>query len=264
MTDKLYDVLHDIPGFAHRVTVLPYTVPEEWGLRAELASLQARLATWREEWQTCNSNSARLVERAQTHQSHSLPVIDSFLSVGLRFHTTEQAVEMLHYNAAMLYLSQLQLILDGESPDPQAVMSSMESEVDNIPAMGNLGVAPPLLPPGEVQFPWQYWIEGLRIAATIRGDLSVSTHVYVSFAPIALLYCFARRLGVHHIMLPMISREEWAEDAEGELGVYDLFAPVPYIARPSIGSGEARSGEQDISGSYDKSDGRELFVKSAT
>jgi hypothetical protein len=242
LTDKLYDILMDIPGLANRVTVLPYSEREGWGLRANLESLQAQLSKWREEWQAHNPEPARLVKSTQTHQTTSLPLIDSILASSLRFQTPEQAVELLQYNSAMLYFSQLELILDGRHLDPQMVISTMESEANSILSLGNNGVTNPLLAPGEVRFPWQYWIEGLQITATMRGELSISTRVYVTFAPIAILYCFSRWLGVQQIMLPMISNEEWAEAAERELGIYDVFARVPHIEGSTNDPAHAESG----------------------
>lgn len=182
---------------------------------------QLELDHWRDEWAKLHLNSATSISISYGNQSLG-PFLESYLSSGIKMNTTQQAMELICYHSAMFLLGQLTRLLDGHSPKQDIIASIAFQEAidssDLLPEDGN-----PLLFPDKIQMPWQHGLEGLRILAGFCGGSSSNTGLYLAFAPIWILYCFSEYLGIQQIVTSMISREDWAGDAEQELGPYRLF-----------------------------------------
>lgn len=222
MEDKLFDILVDLPGIAESITDRLRLKTEAETI--ELSSIRLRFIRWRNEWQILNSHAAIEVNEVYSRKAGNPLFIESFLSTGLTFQTAQQAMELLHYNAAMLYISHLQYVLDGESPDHETRTSVMEYQTSYVHNFSKRNRNMCLLRPSDIESEWQHGIEGLRILANIRGQLLAGQGIYLVAAPIAILYCFSKYIGAQETLLSMISNDPWTEDEEAGLARYGVAA----------------------------------------
>ncbi|RDW58240.1 hypothetical protein BP6252_13651 [Coleophoma cylindrospora] len=260
--DKLFDILVDIPGLAEIITSLHRPPGEVVEVAEKLQSLRSKVIRWRGEWQLLNPQCATEAVKVSSRNMIFPPCLEEFLSTGILFQTAQQAVELLHYNSAMLYLSHLQYVLEGDSPSHRTMKSFTSHQAECLKKLSERQWSAPLLLPSEVEFQWQYGIEGLRILANIRHELSVSRGIYLVAAPIAILYCFSKYLDIKQGLLSMIGNEPWTEDEESGLARYEVTS---VMASPlgSVGDPEYRSMGKLEPQNYETANFQDLFVKTS-
>ncbi|KAH8893105.1 hypothetical protein GQ53DRAFT_123107 [Thozetella sp. PMI_491] len=259
--DRLFDILVDIPELVERISVDSRSLLETEEITEKLRSLRSNMTCWRMEWGAFNAASTKEVRQYQYAGHFLVSPIALLLSSVLVCRSAQQAVELLYYNAAMLYLCQLECVLEGRAPDQHMNMIHAYHQVPVALGVSKGQGNQPLLLPNEVRFPWQYGMEGLRILANLRVALAACPEVYLPFAPIAILYCFARDLSIQGSVLSMISSEEWAAEAEAEFGHYCVSPPGTPLTHSSEGADQnatASHGSFEIPGI---SGIRQLFLK---
>ncbi len=223
MEDKLLDILVHIPGLVQTITASQPQKTRIRELKEELIFLRSRLTDWRIEWHKLNPDSATETNGALNDGNNIPPFAASFLSSALSFQTAQQALELICYHSTMLYLAQLEYVLEGDSPEYRILRSISNYQATFHQQIPRRQMDTPLFLPEEIQFTWQHGLEGLRILAGFRAALPANPELYLTFAPLAILYCFSRYISIHQTMISMISGEPWGEDAEEELGPYRLY-----------------------------------------
>lgn len=252
--DQLMDVLLHIPGLLESTMAANQQTQDKGMLLETICCQQFQLDHWRNDWTKLNLNSA--ISIPISHGSHSLsPFLASYLSSGIRTNTTQQAIELICYHSAMFLLGQLKRLLEGHGPKQDIITSIAYHEaVNSSEVLPN--AANPLLLPDRTKMPWQHGLEGLRILAGFCGGSSSNAGLYLAFAPIGILYCFSEYLGIQQMVISMISGEDWAEDAEQEMGPYRLFS---LDALPSEQGNVA-----EIDSSFDRSSvAQRLFINNS-
>ncbi|KAH7325598.1 hypothetical protein B0I35DRAFT_420813 [Stachybotrys elegans] len=219
--DKIMDILVDIPGLVESINFLNRSEHHR-DMAQRIRYIRAKLADWWVEWHSLNPNSASETVR-YCGGNNLLPFIASFLSTNLIFETAQQGLELICYHSAMLLLGQVEWFLLGQSPDEYEILSMRDYGEKHPRGVPRRQTQTPLLLPEEIEHHWQHGLEGLRILSGFRASLEARSELYVTAGPLAILYCFARNLGIAEAMLNMISGEQWAEHAEVELGSYDFY-----------------------------------------
>ncbi|KEY66403.1 hypothetical protein S7711_10987 [Stachybotrys chartarum IBT 7711] len=158
---------------------------------------------------------------------------------------------------------QLESLLNGSNPEHDIIRSFADFEAIHILRTLQLREEKALLLPEEVVFSWQHGLEGLRILAGFRAALPAGPELYLTFAPIAILYCFSRCLGIEQTMISMISGEAWADDAEEELGPYRLYSFETATSKLSGNVASTAPAEQGSVGNSGTYVARQLFINSA-
>lgn len=221
MEDHLMDVLLHIPELLESIMTPHLQTLDKGNLLGKIHCHQLELNHWRNEWLKLNPNSATSIPICHSSQSLS-PFLAFYLSSGLKTNTTQQAKELICYHSAMLLFGQLKSLLDGHSPKEDIITSISIHEALNPSDLLPKEVSSLLLP-DKIKLPWQHGLEGLRILAGFGRELFSDHEFYLVFAPLGILYCFSEYLGIQQMMISMISREDWAGDAEHELGPYRLY-----------------------------------------
>jgi hypothetical protein len=218
--DKIMDILLDIPGLVESIKTSKHTGQHQ-SITKLICDIRMKLAHWWVEWYGLNPKSAS--ETVRHYESNNLaPFIADFLSTNLHFDTAQQGLELICYHSAMLLLSQVERVLWGYSPDDHEILS-MRRYGEKHEVISKRQDQTPLLLPEEIEHDWLHGLEGLRILSGFRASLEARSELYLTFGPLAILYGFARNLGIAQTMLGVISSEDWAEDAETELGRYDFY-----------------------------------------
>lgn len=262
MEDKLMDMLIDIPGLAESVTTPNKTIAFKQMIMEEIVSLRRKLSQWRMEWHRLNPDCATQKYEPRQENLDIPPLISSYLSSKITLKTAQQALELICFHSAMLFLGQLEIVLNGFNPDQDVLRSIKDHErrsaEQKIQPQSNV-----LLLPHEVEYYWQDGIQALQILAGFRTSMSEGPELYITFAPLAILYCFAQSIGVKQTMISMISGEAWDDDAEVELGVYRLYSLG--TAAPETSGNINETGEQDREPQENSgvAVARRLFVNSA-
>ena len=256
------DMLIDIPGLAESVTTPNKTSLFDQIIIEEIDSLRQKLSHWRMEWHKLNPDCAIQEYEPRQEDLGISPFISSYLSRKISLQTAQQALELICYHSAMLFLGQLEVVLKGLNPE-QDVLHSIES-YQRRPAEQRFQLrSGGLLLPHEVEYYWQHGIQGLQILAGFRTAMLESSELYITFAPLAVLYCFSQSIGVKQTMISMISGEAWDDDAEVELGVYRLYSLGTVVSETYGDSNETSEQDREHRENGGVSVARRLFVNSA-
>lgn len=226
--DSLLDILADIPGIVYDMAASehPISPSTKAAFQVEVGDLKALLQTWRWEWHRSHADAARQVPSRLNLEAVNTPVFKELLSTQIDFNTTQQALEMLTYNAGLIYLMQLEDLLD-ISPSHGAPLTPQD--------MGYILRATashprqPLLLPGEAKFICQPALEAFRLVPSLYHNLVTSKdRIMVMLAPMGIVYCSLQ----NHPHLSRCMKSVLADipffggagggDAQTELRVYDL------------------------------------------
>jgi hypothetical protein len=150
--------------------------------------LLVSLEEWRWEWDRANPEAAREVARPFVIASVSNPVLSEMLATSFEFESVTKALEIVTYNASLLYLMQLKSTLasSGELQEP--------FPPQDITRQGRRGAAcgsrTPLLLPGEATTMWQPAIEALKAVPFITRSLAVTAEMltFIPLAPLGIVY----------------------------------------------------------------------------
>ncbi|KAK0649215.1 hypothetical protein B0T16DRAFT_349842 [Cercophora newfieldiana] len=106
--DRIMDIFVDLPGLAQDVdSDSPET---QKTARESISVLMGKLKTWRGEWDACHWHDVYSVPPLASHDERdgkSLTFGDNAFSGRLKFNSPTRALEILYYNACLLYLTQL-------------------------------------------------------------------------------------------------------------------------------------------------------------
>lgn len=121
--DRVMDIFVDLPGLAENVAS-----PGNWeSVSAKVKVLRAALRMWRWDWHIWYSSTVRSVHvpvppsgGVNGPDEIRRTALEQMPSVQLKFDSLTQAVEILYYNVALLYLMQLEELASGgvRTPEP--------------------------------------------------------------------------------------------------------------------------------------------------
>ena len=179
------DIFLDLPGIAEAV-VVP-------GNRAacldEIQTLSMALQQWRGDWHAINSTSVRLVRHASHDASRlharSSIVSETLLAATLAFDTPRLALDILFYNAALLYLTQLQTIARGNIPQPEDLSPDDERYIRRQAAL-SVCSGHPLLLPSQVKFRCQPAMEAYMTLPCVTRLLATTPRMVTVVTPASL------------------------------------------------------------------------------
>jgi hypothetical protein len=188
------------------------------------------LDKWRLDWEKANPGVAKEIpSKIFNNYNISNPDLADLLSTSIQFNTLSNALEIVTYNAALIYITQLRILLSlclaEYEPHVQYIKGVTLSA---LPTTGK--PAPerrsPLLLPGETTHAWQPALETLRIIPSINVSLSgTPEHCdLIIIAPLAIAYSWLRHQAeLHDLFTPVLDHIPFFRDAEMELGAYDIL-----------------------------------------
>ncbi len=179
------DIFLDLPGIAEAV-VLPANRPT---CLDKIHTLSMILQQWRWDWHAINSTSVRLVQHASHDDSslHTRPSIvsETLLTTNLAFDTPRLALDILFYNAALLYLMQLQAIARGNIPQPEVLSPEDERYIRRQAAL-SVSSGHPLLLPSQVKFRCQAAMEAYMTLPCVAQLLATTPRMVTVVTPASI------------------------------------------------------------------------------
>lgn len=188
--DSLIDILADMPGMVNDMAASehPISPATKASFHEKVKELRENLEEWRWAWDIKNPSVAHEVPSHYNLDSIDTPVFKDQLSTMLEFDATQQALEMLTYNAGLIYLMQLEDLLDiGE---PHNVPLTAAEEVYIRDAGASHATTTPLLLPGEARYICQPALEAFRLIPSLYKNLvTTKDRIMVILAPLGIVYC---------------------------------------------------------------------------
>lgn len=188
--DDLFDIMADMPGVVNDMAasehpISPVTMA---AFHLRVGGLRELLQTWRWHWDRNHPNVAREVP-SNLHNLDNIntPVFKEQLATMIEFDTTQQALEMLTYNAGLIYLMQLEDLLDmGEPHNPSPIS---DDDMDYIRHATDRHPSSPLLLPDEARFICQPALEAFRLIPSLYKNLVTGKdRIMVILAPLGIVY----------------------------------------------------------------------------
>ncbi|KAK5652207.1 hypothetical protein OQA88_10704 [Cercophora sp. LCS_1] len=175
--DRLMDIFIELPGIAEAAA----KIENRERCLERVITLSAALGDWRRDWHAAHSDAVRRVS----------PMANGIGSC-LEFDSPRLALDILYYNAALLYLMQLGAVARGQ-PALQE-MSAVTKESFAPLHKKSVSQKGPLLLPDEVQFRCQPAVEALMTIPYITNALSVTSgrEMVVTPAPLGVVYSVLR------------------------------------------------------------------------
>jgi len=202
----LWDIFADLPGIVEDIPI-----PERrQDTEEKLASLFSLLQVWRWAWEGRNIGAVRQVPTQIWSDFVDTPLIGEFLSTNLEFTSLDQAVDLLNYNAALLYVMQLQQALREGTVEAKSLG---EGDFDLVRRTSRANGENPLLLPGQAVLLCQPAIEALRMVPFLSGKLLTNDEkrTLVTFTPLSAVYW------------TLMSQPEWAESMPAILSKLLVF-----------------------------------------
>lgn len=194
--DRLIDILVELPGIAEGVI----DAHKRAACVDKVQGLSVALQAWRWDWHRVHAGSVRMVRHAGEPSERNKPVkipflVGMMLQANLEFNTARLALDILYYNAALLYLMQLKAIARGQPPqEPEHLSSQDERYVHLLGAAVMAPDANPLLLPGKAKFRCQAAAEAfmtLSCATRLLGATPTSETVVTPMA-VGIVYWVLR------------------------------------------------------------------------
>jgi hypothetical protein len=157
------DIFVDLPGLAEVVVV-----PANRAVCLEkIDALSVALNDWRWNWQCVNSGSVRHVRNGGIEGGDiaSTPIMELMLQASLEFDSPRLALDILFYNAALVYLMQIRSVANGQNPREESLSPEDERYIRRQIALSSHN---PLLLPGTVKFRCQAAVEAFMTLSCIR------------------------------------------------------------------------------------------------
>lgn len=178
--DRIMDIYVDLPGLAEDAAF-----PEKQeAVMEKIKALLASLQTWRKDWDATYSNTVHLVRTPNPPDGRSINnlVLKNVLSSRLEFASPKQALEILYYNAAHLYLTNL-----AEALRQSFIHLRSKRTPRNIEPRFHNGT---LLPPNSVNSRLRPALEGLMTLSSITGLLASTEEpgTVIPPSPMAIIY----------------------------------------------------------------------------
>lgn len=168
--DRLMDILVDLPGIAEGLG-FESSDQDQPACRAKIMSHLKSLRQWRREWNTANSHKIRTVNVEGARDP---------LATQLEFSSSAQAVEILLYNEALLFLTKLGAIAHGEQTSSFALRMAGESRGEKLSFVPANSVEPRIQPAVES-------LMALK-SATRLLNISDERRTVVTPGPLAAVY----------------------------------------------------------------------------
>jgi hypothetical protein len=196
--DKLLDITVEIPAIAEATADPSCTWTRRVSLQLKVLRLVAQLGSWWTDWNVANPRSAYEVEGGLNVSRVRDPHMLQMLLKTIRFESATHAIEMLCYNAALVYLMELATTLSEPgytraTPTPQLPKAFPTVQDDD----GTLTPPPasPLTPPGLVRRLSQPAVEALRIIPFLAQEAAVNTSpTLMPIWPLGILYFTWKRM----------------------------------------------------------------------
>jgi hypothetical protein len=199
------DIIVDLPGVAESV-VVPH---KSAACLDKINALSLALQKWRWDWHAAHASSVRQIRHPEsieeTTPNTSTPppvIVSQMLQTSLEFDSPRLALDILYYNAALLYLMQLEAVARGQAspPEPEILSRKDERYIRRQAARNNTDGGNPLLLPGQVKFRCQAAAEAFMTLSCITRLLATTPEkeTVVPPAAIGVVYCVLRdqlRLG---------------------------------------------------------------------
>lgn len=167
------DILVDLPGIAEGLGFESSGQDDDHppACQAKIMSHLTSLRQWRREWNAANSHKIRTVEVEGAHD---------LLATQLEFSSSAQAVEILLYNEALLFLTKLGAITHGEPTSSFALRMADESKGEKLS----------FVPPNTVEPRIQPAVESLMALNSAMRLLNVSDErrTVVTPGPLSAVY----------------------------------------------------------------------------
>jgi hypothetical protein len=166
--DRVMDIFVHLPGIAEDIVL-----PENRAACLEkIAALSAALQTWRWDWHAHHSACARRVSfhAAQEDRTGIPAFLRGMLATTLEFDSPTRALEILYYNAALLYLMRLESIALNNRSRPASLSKDDQLYIRRC-GMASMG----LLLPDKVKYRCQPAIEVLMALPCITKLLATTT-----------------------------------------------------------------------------------------
>lgn len=159
------DIIVDLPGIAEAVNI----PSNRAACLNRVDALSVALRHWRWEWHSANSASVRRVQHGVNAEDERKPFITQMLQASLEFDSQRLALDILYYNAALLYLMQLKTAACGQVPQPEMLSPKDEDYIRRQAAISN-----PLLLPGQVRFRCQAAAEAVTTLSCITRLMAIT------------------------------------------------------------------------------------------
>lgn len=222
--DSLNGILADMPGVVNDMAASehPISPATRAAFHRKVGYLRMQLQQWRWAWHETHVGMARRMPSHLKLDGVDTPVFREQLSTMIEFDSTQQALEMLTYNAGLIYLMQLEDVLEMGAPH-NAPLSA--ANVEYIRRAGASHPSTPLLLPDEARFICQPALEAFRLIPSLYKNLvTTRDRIMVILAPLGIVYCATQK----HAELSRCMRSVLDDipffqgGAPKELSVYEL------------------------------------------
>lgn len=189
----------------------------------KVTALRADLQAWRWMWHDTHPDVAHVVP-SNLHNLHEIEtgVFKELLATRLEFESTQQALEMLTYNAGLIYLMQLEDLLGMHIDRPHNAPLTPNDEAYIL----EVSTRHPLLLPGEARSICQPALEAFRLIPSLYNNLVTSRdRIMVILAPLGIVYCSTRRHAeLNRCMQSILDEVPFfgGGNARRDLSVYEL------------------------------------------
>ncbi|ROW04847.1 hypothetical protein VMCG_04729 [Cytospora schulzeri] len=246
--DRLVDIMADMPGVVNDMAASEHPVSPvtRAAFLKRVGGLREQLQMWRWRWEKNHPDVAREVpSKLHNLDNINTSVFREQLATMIEFDTTEQALEMLTYNAGLIYLMQLEDLLDMSDPHSPSPLS--EDNIDYIRHAGRHHPSSPLLLPEEARFICQPALEAFRLIPSLYKNLVTSQdRIMVILAPLGIVYTSTQNNVELNCCMQSILEDIpfFGGGAPRELSVYELAlgrawkskapSPIPAGSSPTV------------------------------
>lgn len=245
--DSLIDIMADMPGLVNDMAASeqPISPTTRASFHQRVGELREALGTWRWKWHNTYPDVAREVPSNLKLDNVETPVFREQLATMIEFNTTQQALEMLTYNAALLYLLQLEDLL--EMGEPHNPLRLSFDDMDYIRHAASGHPSTPLLLPNEARFICQPALEAFRLIPSLYKNLvTTKDRIMVILAPLGIVYTSTRNTPELNSCMQSILEDIpfFSGGAPKELELYELAlgeawksktpAPIPAGTSPTV------------------------------
>ncbi|KAH8655905.1 hypothetical protein BX600DRAFT_500930 [Xylariales sp. PMI_506] len=228
-SQHLVDILAHLPGLLEDTDVARHLNEQDSeGLRAQVDGLRETLDLWRLDWEVHHANAVVEIQSSQPGYDIDYPLFKHFGGSKLRYKNIKLAVEMILYNAVLLWLMKLHDIVQNASPE-NCFLSLQDLEVicrETEIQQDNDCNSSPLLLPHQVHFFCQPALEIIRSVAFVFEQIGLSgCKVETTLAPIGIAYRALREFSPLATWLEMELAE--SEPIEGLTQLVLWVEPAP-------------------------------------
>ncbi|KAK4233751.1 hypothetical protein C8A03DRAFT_19226 [Achaetomium macrosporum] len=241
--DRLMDIFVDLPGLAEAVVV----PANRAACRDKIDALSIALQDWRWDWQSVNSGSVRQVRHGglKDNDTAATSIMDQMLQASLEFDSPRLALDILFYNAVLVYLMQIRSVASGENSHHESLSPDDERYIRRLVAMSRDN---PLLLPGQVKFRCQAAVEAFMTLSCIRRLMATTPTAVTVVTPatIGIVYWVLRdHLPLNGDLSRLLSKFPIFENAQRVFAGYfvslDTSLGLPNYC--DAGNGEEEEGE---------------------